>query len=91
MRGPCDATCKDADYDPTEALVAGTPLSQERPLEMAGLGNFATADYSWLHAEISDPVKRLMASHRSANDMKAHAAASKGADLGTIVALLPPG
>jgi WS/DGAT/MGAT family acyltransferase len=81
---------KDADYDPTEPLVAGTPLSQERPLEKAGLGNFATADYSWLHAEISDPVERLMASHRSANEMKAHAAASKGADLGTIVALLPP-
>jgi WS/DGAT/MGAT family acyltransferase len=81
---------KAAGYDSTEPLVAGTPLSQERPLEMAGLGNFATADYSWLHAEISDPVERLMASHHSANEMKAHATASKGADLGTIVALLPP-
>jgi diacylglycerol O-acyltransferase len=57
---------------------------------LAGIGNFATADYSWLHAEIGDPVERLMASRRSANEMKAHAAASKGADLGTIVALLPP-
>ena len=80
----------DQGYQPDEALIAGTPLSQPRPDHMAGIGNFATSDYSWLHSEIADPVERLQASHISANQMKQHASASKGADIGTIVALLPP-
>lgn len=76
-------------YACDKPLVAGTPLSQRRPENMAGVGNFATLDFCWLHAEIEDPIERLMASHQSAKEMKAHFEASKGADIGSIVALLP--
>jgi len=80
----------DLGFDSSSPLVAGNPLSQRRPENMAGVGNFATADFCWLHTEVEDPVERLQASHLSANEMKAHAKACEGADMGTIVPLLPP-
>jgi diacylglycerol O-acyltransferase len=80
----------DLDYCSNEPLIAGVPLSGRRPENMAGIGNYATADFCWLHTEIADPVERLQASHRSATEMKAHARLTEGADIGSVVALCPP-
>jgi WS/DGAT/MGAT family acyltransferase len=60
-------------YNPNQSpLIAATPFAGERPEGMEGLGNFVTLDYCWLHTEIEDPMERLHASHKAANEMKVH-------------------
>jgi WS/DGAT/MGAT family acyltransferase len=84
---------RDKHYDPDQhPLIAGTPFAGPRPEGWQGLGNFATADYCWLHSEIEDPVKRLMASHQAAVEMKEHmkATVEAGADLSALFQICPP-
>jgi WS/DGAT/MGAT family acyltransferase len=82
---------RDLNYDPANGpLIAGIPISGNRPEGMQGEGNFATVDFTWLHVEIEDPMERLRASQRSAAQMKEHIAASRGADINTLVQLSPP-
>ncbi len=70
-------------------LVGGIPVSKKRPPGMDIQGNFATADYTWLHTEIADPVARMQATHRSCAETKEHIAASDGADINSLVSLAP--
>jgi hypothetical protein len=77
-------------YDPNQGpLVAAIPISGERPEGMEGEGNFVKTDFSWLHIEIEDPLKRLAASHASAAEMKAHAEAARGSDITALMQLSP--
>ncbi len=70
-------------------LVAGIPVAGKRPEGMEMQGNFATADYTWLHTEIADPLRRIGATQRSCKDTKEHIAASEGADINSLVSLAP--
>lgn len=70
-------------------LVAGIPVAKPRPEGMEQQGNFATADYTWLHTEIADPLQRLEASHRSCKETKEHIVAADGADLNSLLSLAP--
>jgi WS/DGAT/MGAT family acyltransferase len=80
----------DMGYDPNQGpLVAAIPISGERPEGMEGEGNFVKTDFSWLHIEIEDPLKRLAASHASAAEMKAHAEAARGSDITALMQLSP--
>jgi diacylglycerol O-acyltransferase / wax synthase len=84
---------KDKNYDPDQhPLIAGTPFAGVRPEGWQGMGNFATADYCWLHTEIEDPLQRLKASHQAAVEMKEHMKASvaAGADLNAMFQICPP-
>ena len=84
---------RDKKYDPNQhPLIAGTPFAGVRPEGWQGMGNFATADYCWLHSEIEDPVERLKASHKAAVAMKEHMQASvaAGADLNAMFQICPP-
>jgi diacylglycerol O-acyltransferase len=84
---------RDKHYDPDQhPLIAGTPFAGPRPEGWQGLGNFATADYCWLHSEIEDPLKRLQASHKAAVEMKEHMKATleAGADLSSLLQICPP-
>ena len=82
---------RDLNYNPDSGpLIAGIPMSGARPEGMQGEGNFATVDYTWLHVEIEDPMKRLRASRRSAQEMKEHMEAARGADITALVQLSPP-
>jgi WS/DGAT/MGAT family acyltransferase len=74
------------------ALIAGVPFSLDRDPGREILGNFSTKDTTWLHTEIEDPLERLQASGSSAREMKAHLSAvlEAGADIGSVVQVLPP-
>lgn len=81
---------KDMNYDPSQGpLVAGIPVSGERPAGMEGEGNFLSTDFTWLHIEIEDPLKRLAASHASSVEMKHHIEAARGSDLTSLARLSP--
>ena len=82
--GPAKITV--ADRGP---LVAGIPVAGKRPEGMEMQGNFATADYTWLHTEIADPLARIRATQKSCQDTKEHIAASEGADINSLVSLAP--
>jgi diacylglycerol O-acyltransferase len=73
-------------------LVAGTPFGGKRPEGMEGLGNYATADFSWLHSEIADPRERIAAMHAANDAMKGHLKAVRdaGADINAVIQILPP-
>ncbi|MBE9540182.1 MAG: DUF1298 domain-containing protein, partial [Proteobacteria bacterium] len=80
-------------YNPDQSpLIAGTPFAGKRPEGMEGLGNFVTMDYCWLHTDIEDPMERLHASHKAANEMKVHLKemVAMNADFGAIMKILPP-
>jgi WS/DGAT/MGAT family acyltransferase len=84
---------QDQGYDPDQGpLIAGTPFAGKRPEGMEGLGNFVTMDYCWLHTDIEDPMERLHASHKAANEMKVHLKemVAMNADFGAIMKILPP-
>jgi len=83
----------EGDYNPDQSpLIAATPFAGKRPEGMEGLGNFVTLDYCWLHTNIEDPLQRLHASHKSANEMKEHLQqmVEMGADFGAVMKILPP-
>jgi len=75
----CDAGAlrrlfKEREYNPDirQPLIAATPFAGVRPEGMEGVGNFVTMDYCWLHTDIEDPLQRLHAGHKAANEMKEH-------------------
>lgn len=76
----------DADQGP---LVGGIPVAGERPPGMELQGNFASVDYTWLHSDIADPTERLRASHQSCKETKEHIVAAKGADISSILTVVP--
>ena len=83
----------DGHYNPDHnPLIAATPFAGERPDGMEGVGNFVTMDYCWLHTDIEDPMQRLHASHKAANEMKVHLRQSveMNADFSAIMKILPP-
>ena len=81
---------QDMHYDVDRGpLVGGIPVAGDRPEGMELHGNFASADYTWLHTDIADPVARIKASHKSCAETKEHIAASKGADINSLVSLSP--
>jgi diacylglycerol O-acyltransferase / wax synthase len=81
---------QDMHYDVDKGpLVGGIPVSGKRPAGMELQGNFATADYTWLHTEIADPVARIKSTHKSCAETKEHIAASEGADINSLVSLAP--
>ena len=83
----------DGHYNPDQSpLIAGTPFAGKRPEGMEGLGNFVTMDYCWLHTDIEDPLERLHASHKAANEMKEHLQqmVAMNADFSAIMKILPP-
>ncbi len=71
------------------SLVAGIPVAGKRPEGMEMQGNFATADYTWLHTEIADPLRRLEATRKSCQETKEHIVAAEGADINSLVSLAP--
>ncbi len=77
------------DHNP---LIAATPFAGERPEGMEGIGNFVTLDYCWLHTDIADPLERLRASSKAANEMKEHLKQSvaMNADFSAIMRIMPP-
>jgi WS/DGAT/MGAT family acyltransferase len=80
-------------YNPDQSpLIAATPFAGKRPEGMEGLGNFVTLDYCWLHTDIEDPLQRLHASHKAANEMKEHLQqmVEMDADFGAVMKILPP-
>jgi WS/DGAT/MGAT family acyltransferase len=88
--GALRSLLKDMHYDvDTGPLVAGIPVAKPRPKGMEIQGNFATADYTWLHTEIADPVERIRATHVSCKETKEHIVASDGADLNSVLSLAP--
>jgi WS/DGAT/MGAT family acyltransferase len=83
----------DGTYNPDQGpLIAATPFAGKRPDGMEGLGNFVTLDYCWLHSDIVDPVERLLASQKSAIEMKEHLQKmlAMNADFSAIMKILPP-
>ena len=83
----------EGNYNPDHnPLIAATPFAGERPEGMEGIGNFVTMDYCWLHTDIEDPLQRLQASHKAANEMKEHLKQSveMNADFSAIMKILPP-
>lgn len=83
----------DGSYNPDHnPLIAATPFAGDRPEGMEGLGNFVSMDYCWLHTDIEDPLQRLHASHKAANDMKEHLrkSAEMNADFSAILKVMPP-
>ena len=83
----------DGHYNPDNSpLIAATPFAGARPEGMEGLGNFVSMDYCWLHTDIEDPLQRLHASHKAANEMKEHLRKSTemNADFSAIMKVMPP-
>ena len=81
---------QDMDYDPAQGpLVAGIPVSGERPAGMENEGNFVSTDFTWLHIEIEDPLQRLAASRASTIEMKEHIEAARGSDITALAQLSP--
>ncbi|NCF16675.1 MAG: wax ester/triacylglycerol synthase family O-acyltransferase [Haliea sp.] len=83
----------DGHYDPDDSpLIAATPFAGKRPEGMEGLGNFVTMDYCWLHTDIADPLERLHAGHKAANEMKEHLKKSveMNADFSAVMKIMPP-
>lgn len=83
----------EGEYNPNQnPLIAATPFAGKRPEGMEGLGNFVTMDYCWLHSDIEDPLLRLKASRKAANEMKEHLQQSveMSADFSAIMKILPP-
>lgn len=79
----------DMDYALTHPLVAQIPVAAERPEGMESRGNFVATDFCWLHVEIGDAKARLIASHASAQEMKAHVEAARGSDITAQAELTP--
>ena len=77
------------DHNP---LIAATPFAGKRTEGMEWLGNFVTMDYCWLHTDIEDPMERLQASHKAANEMKEHLKqmVAMNADFSAVMKIMPP-
>lgn len=71
-------------------LVATIPLEQRPPIDVDDfIGNRTSADYLSLPTHIADPIARLRAASHASAVMKEHFEASKGADLLSLIDIMP--
>ena len=75
---------------PLQPMIATMPFALLPLSEGTRDGNFSTTDFTVLHSQIADPLERLMACRESALVMKAHFEATREANLGALLNLLPP-
>lgn len=72
-------------------LVTAIPVSKRPPLEEDDMiGNMTSSDYLAMPVHLADPVERLRAASHAGNVMKDHIKASEGADISTILEIIPP-
>ena len=81
----------DKGYDPdTGPLLTAIPFTQRSQSETDdGIGNKITTDYLAMPVHIADPLDRLAAAHRAGNIMKEHYREVQGADLSSVLDMLP--
>jgi len=81
----------DKGYAPDSGpLVTAIPFTQRPPEELDdGIGNMTTTDYLMMPVHLADPLARLAAARTSGNIMKEHFRAAKGADVNSILDLMP--
>lgn len=79
-------------FDPdTGPLVTAIPVSKRPPLEQDDMiGNKTSSDYLAMPVHLADPLARLKAAAHAGKVMKAHIAASEGADISNILEITPP-
>jgi diacylglycerol O-acyltransferase len=78
-------------YNPDSGpLLTSIPFSQ-RPQDDSSemTGNMVTTDYLEMPVHIADPLRRLEAAHHASNAMKEHYRKVQGADLNSVLDLLP--
>lgn len=75
---------------PVQPMIATVPFSLVPQSERKRAGNYSTVDYTVLHTEIADPLERLKECRQSALAMKEHFEATREADIGALMSLLPP-
>jgi diacylglycerol O-acyltransferase len=82
-----------AEYDsvPDKPLVGSMPFTY-RPdgIKDEIFGNEAAVDFVWLHAELEDPVERLLATRQAARDTKEHFAHTKDMTAAKAFGAFPP-
>jgi WS/DGAT/MGAT family acyltransferase len=82
-----------AEHDrvPDKPLVGSMPFTY-RPDGIVDevFGNDSAVDFVWLHAEIEDPVERLLATHQAANDTKEHFEHTRDMTASKAFAAFPP-
>ena len=72
-------------------LVTAIPVSKRPPVEEDDMiGNMTSTDYLAMPVHLTDPQERLQAAAHAGNVMKAHIKAAEGADLSTIIEIVPP-
>jgi WS/DGAT/MGAT family acyltransferase len=81
----------DKGYDPDSGpLLTAIPVSQRSPSATDdGLGNRMSSDVLAMPVHITDPLARLAAAHHAGNMMKEHYRESQGADMSSVLELLP--
>ena len=81
------------EYDrvPTSPLVGSMPFTY-RPEGIRDeiFGNDSAVDFVWLHAEMDDPVERLLATRKAARDTKEHFAHTKEMTASKAFGAFPP-
>ena len=77
----------DADKGP---LLATIPAERRPPVEQDDMiGNKVSADWLWLPVHIADPLERLRYAQASSQSMKKHFKAVEGADMASLMEILP--
>lgn len=81
----------DKGYDPDSGpLVTAIPISQRSTTDKGdGLGNMMTTDILAMPVHLADPSARLVAAQQAGNLMKEHYRETQGADMSSILDLLP--
>jgi WS/DGAT/MGAT family acyltransferase len=76
---------------PDKPLVGSMPFTY-RPdgIKNEVFGNDSAVDFVWLHAEIEDPVERLLATRQAANDTKEHFEHTREMTASKAFAAFPP-
>ena len=81
------------EYDqvPTTPLVGSMPFTY-RPDGVANeiFGNDSAVDFVWLHAEMEDPIERLLATRAAAQDTKEHFDKTRDMTASKAFAAFPP-
>jgi len=71
-------------------LLATIPAERRPPVEQDDMiGNKVSADWLWLPVHIADPLERLRYAQASSLAMKKHFKATEGADLASLMEILP--
>ena len=81
----------DKGYDPDSGpLLTAIPVSRRLPSATDdGLGNKMTTDVLAMPVHLADPMARLVAARHAGNVMKEHYREAEGADMGSVLELLP--